>query len=585
MVDEILKAIDELNNCKKVKFKPCDTIAGYISSFEGSAILPTGKEIELCISFKKHFDISMPDIHLRCNYDKYLHVDSKGKLCLFDQSSLMIKRNMLSQLVIDCYDQALEILSIDTHSEMYESERRREFLSYWKSGLSEILYTSFDVEKISYSLFPMLNINRARIVAETKCWAEIIAYDYLRLPKSDSFGECITIRLRNNSVLPPLCTRYKWSIIKNYIMSNITHSQKVEFEKFLRKKVSFLTRYFVLILPSEYSEMAIGFKLTINIKKSAKDSKKKKAKRARSKIIDNCYEGEVEPVHCERLDYSFIQNRLCADDGIRTKSVLILGCGSLGGYIASNLCQYGITSLDILDKDYYSPENACRHWLGFCGESATKIINKADLLKNRLYSMYPYVDVDSLNYEDRSVEAFIEDIARLSRYDLIISALGEPTLNLKINRLLYQNGICTPFVCCFNEPYGIGGHSIVVNLDKDSCLECLYTNSIANEQVAFRGSFVDENQNFLKNMSGCAGSFVPYSNLDSQQTAICVARMAIDVLNGKIVHNTMCSWLGSSDILVNEGYNVSARYKYHKDKGFIMEEVPSNCYCNTCSKE
>lgn len=272
----------------------------------------------------------------------------------------------------------------------------------------------------------------------------------------------------------------------------------------------------------------------------------------------------MEPVHCERLDYSFIQNRLCADDGIRTKSVLILGCGSLGGYIASNLCQYGITSLDILDKDYYSPENACRHWLGFCGEAATKIINKADLLKNRLYSMYPYVDIDSLNYEDRSVEAFIEDIVRLSRYDLIISALGEPTLNLEINRLLYQNGICTPFLCCFNEPYGIGGHSIIVNIDKDSCLECLYTSCTSNEQVTFRGSFVEENQNFSKNMSGCAGSFVPYSNLDSQQTAICVARMAIDVLNGKIVHNTMCSWLGSrhTSLFPNIG-DIDEYYKEH----------------------
>lgn len=203
------------------------------------------------------------------------------------------------------------------------------------------------------------------------------------------------------------------------------------------------------------------------------------------------------------------------------------------GYIANNLCQLGIGAIDLLDDDLFSKENVHRHFLGV-DSLMCKSNNKAVLLKERLEQMYPYADIDSLDYEDRSVEKFILKKDRLKNYDIIISALGEPTLNLEINRVLYEEKIFTPFVCGFNEPYGIGGHAVAVNIDQNSCLRCLYTDLISDDLVPFRASLVEEGQYFKKNISGCSSAFVPYSCLDSQQTAIIVARLAIAILKGEV---------------------------------------------------
>lgn len=172
---------------------------------------------------------------------------------------------------------------------------------------------------------------------------------------------------------------------------------------------------------------------------------------------------------------------------------------------------------------------------------------------------------------------------RLENYDLIISALGEPTLNLEINRILYKEKIATPFICCFNEPYGIGGHALAVNITHDTCLRCLYTDQISEDLVPFRASFVGKNQYFKKNISGCSGAFVPYSCLDSQQTAIMTARLAVKILLGEVRQNKICSWKGNDMDLINAGFKTSDFYQSRKANGMLEEmAVPFAEHCPVC---
>lgn len=103
-----------------------------------------------------------------------------------------------------------------------------------------------------------------------------------------------------------------------------------------------------------------------------------------------------------------------------------------------------------------------------CGSFSNQYKYKSDLVKKELELKFLYADIDSMDFLDRSVQAFIQEPPRLAHYDLIISALGEPILNLEINKILASYNIDTPFLCCFNEPYGIGGHVIISNIDKHS---------------------------------------------------------------------------------------------------------------------
>lgn len=233
-----------------------------------------------------------------------------------------------------------------------------------------------------------------------------------------------------------------------------------------------------------------------------------------------------------------------------------------------------------------SVENVYRHLLGF--DVAIKRKYKADLVKEFLEKQYPSVEIDSLNFIDRSVESFIQDVQRLKNYDLIISALGEPTVNLEINRILYGNYINVPFVVCFNEPYGIGGHVIAINNSSGGCLRCMYTDLISNDLVPFRASLVAPGQSFKKSLSGCAGSFVEYSALDSQQTALLTVRLSLEVLTGQCKESTLISWIGSADNLINNGFEVSEYYEHISGQSYcniIKKNIPINERCPICSEK
>lgn len=260
------------------------------------------------------------------------------------------------------------------------------------------------------------------------------------------------------------------------------------------------------------------------------------------------------------------------------RSVLLLGCGSVGGYLANNLCQMGITQLGLLDKENYGSENVYRHFMGYDVLRRPGSKNKADLLQGILSDKYPGMDIDSMNYQDRSVESVIlSHPERLSQYDLVISALGEPTINLAINKILIENGITAPFIVGFNEPYGIGGHVITTNLSRESCLCCYYSDLLEGTLQPFHGSLVAPGQNFKKSLSGCASTFVPFSALDSQQTAIHAARKAIDVLTGQLKQNNFFTWRGDSFLLISKGYEVSDFFNLENSSEGITNPICPVC--------
>lgn len=127
---------------------------------------------------------------------------------------------------------------------------------------------------------------------------------------------------------------------------------------------------------------------------------------------------------------------------------------------------------------------------------------------------------------------------------------------------------------------------MAVNIE-GGCLECLYTDIISDDRTSFRGSFVTPEQDFNKSISGCAGSFVVYSALDSQQTAVLTMRLATEVLSGECKKNQILSWYGSSSSLMSQGYAVSDYYKRiaSDQAGIIRKSIPRNERCRICKSQ
>ena len=301
----------------------------------------------------------------------------------------------------------------------------------------------------------------------------------------------------------------------------------------------------------------------------------------RKESIRNTTNCKIDAISALRIDSKYMLTRGCAETSLENKAVLLIGCGSVGGFVAENLCQCGIGKLDILDKERITVDNVHRHVLGF--SDAVTGGFKADLLKSRLEARFPYVEIDSLNYVDRTAETFISNPKRLKMYDLVVSATGNPTVDLELNDSLFPMEEAPSLVVCFNEPYGIGGHAIAV-LKNGACLRCLYTDPISGGLVQFQGSFVEENQSFSKTFSGCAGSYVEYSVLDSQQTAIITTRLAIEVLKGQCGHTKLVSWVGKADNLKKAGFKSSEYYEklIQSKSAYVEMDIEHSKRCKIC---
>lgn len=564
--NEIYELVVQMNKEKNVEFVSNETDG---RTYVGK-IFVQGNECKLEISFPKTFPLSLPEIRVIFPQKRFAHMGSDGKLCLLDRSSLLINNTFPERILIECFESACNILAIDINSDEYAKELLREFNSYWFANSTLEIYSALEEKCYGYSELKMYISGRIRVLALSLSEAKYLGCNYLKaIDDEKAFStNCIVISLRKNSRPIVLKASYRWSEVRRYILENVPNATKKKFKKFLNSYGADLMRYIVLSLPEESGNVLFGFRVHFSNRKKEK--------------LEKVINAKVEPVYVKRIDRSYMLQRSGAENVISSKSVLLMGCGSIGGYIANNLCQLGIGSIDFIDDDVFSKENVHRHFLGF-DALVGKTHNKAVLLKNRLEEMYPYVDIDSLDYKERSVESYLCDTRKLSNYDLIISALGEPTLNIEINRILYEEQINTPFICCFNEPYGIGGHAIVSNIARDTCLRCLYTDSISSDLVLFRGSFVKANQNFKKNISGCSSAFVPYSCLDSQQTAIVVSKIAVKVLKKEIGDNEIHSWVGEDSRLIEEGFLTSEFFNAHKNDAAFKMKIPNARYCPICN--
>lgn len=566
-VDVAETAISALNEKRNVNF---ETLPEEPRVFQCVVKLNTGV-FSLVIDAANGFPEKFPIIRVKEPERFHPHVSPDGKICLFDDTSLLIRSDLPEQVMLNAYDRAVNILEIQANSPEYRLEVAREFNAYWEQGKSLFVYTNLSPSTGNeYRYLNCVVGDRYGILSDTESESEYLLHHYYG-QDSDHLSKipCILMRLRSFDILS-IKKEYTWKELRRFVLNNITGAQKRKFQKFLNMPRKTLYCFLLLSIPFKQRDFYMGFRLYYKSETVCKVGKKHK-----------CH---VEPMMTLPIDYPYMLKRGgCGDHGLRRKSVLLIGCGSIGGFLAANLCQCGVGTIALLDKDCLTVDNVHRHILGF--KDALQYKNKADLMKIYLVEQYPHVEVNVLNVPNHDAEQLLQNPEALQNYDLIVSATGEPMLNLAINKVLQEHNIAVPFIVCFNEPYGIGGHAMVVNIN-GGCLQCLYTDTISDDRVSFRGSFVAPGQDFKKSISGCAGSFVAYSTLDSQQTAIMTSRLVLQVLRGECLENQISSWRGSQDELVKHGYRVSEYYNVLlPQNGNICQNIPANQRCSICKNK
>lgn len=252
----------------------------------------------------------------------------------------------------------------------------------------------------------------------------------------------------------------------------------------------------------------------------------------------------VKRCSVERVDGTWVHGR---DQNaeyplLSLKKVAIVGCGSLGGFVARLLAQAGVGRFILVDPETLAAHNAARHVLGLdrLGE------HKAEALAAMLIKDFPHISKPSV-YASQFQDLLAPALEDLSSADLIISAGIDYEGDMRLDAWRRQCVSPPVHVCVWAEEFALAGHAIA--LVGGSSLAEAFT---AAGAPAF--ALTDdwpESAHIVE--AGCANVFQPHGAVDLQNTVVLGARLALDVLNTRVVQSSRRTWQGNRDAVIRLG--------------------------------
>lgn len=259
-------------------------------------------------------------------------------------------------------------------------------------------------------------------------------------------------------------------------------------------------------------------------------------------------------------------------------TVVVLGCGSVGGPVALALAESGVGRIVLIDPDTLTWANVGRHPLG--AESVG--FNKAQALARLIQARFPHVDV-------KAHPRRWEDVARaepdlLSGCDLIVSAMGDWAAEGALNEWHLAAGRPVPVVYGWTEPHACAGHAVAIK-DGGGCLQCGITDT--GQPLLTLTEWPDSG--VLRQEPACGALYQPYGPVELAHVVALVAELALDGLLGVVTASTHRIWAGRRRLLEMAGGTWTAAWieiaRDRLDGGFVHERPwPASAACGECRR-
>jgi len=531
-----------------------------------------GHEVTIGVTLDRTFPLSLPRIYLR-PWDSlgYIpHVDTSGNICFSDPEGLLLDRREPVGIVLSAIQRAVQVLT-DGVSRRNRKDFVEEFEAHWRrlQGALSAISVLEPIDDLGHIIVARDQKTGVLYVSEAE-------QDIHCLHNKTGASGRLTIENGlyiplqvGTLIIPPRPDKPFWTPeeIRQTILPNIDPAHLKNLRRLLRKRCR-RVKYIIFKLP-RFSGGASLFGL------------KYERISTQHPLLNEGSDGGVLPLALERLDRTYLVQRGGGNDALCEKQVLLIGCGAVGGHLVFDLARAGISYFTLVDPDVLKPENTYRHVLG--KKYWTK--PKTQALKQELETQLPYISVKSYN---ASIEQLLTDkIIDLARYDLIVLATGNPTVELHINELIHreQNGPMALFT--WLEPLGIGGHALLSNNKfSGGCLECLYTAVVDNDSgMENRAAFAAPRQFFGRALSGCGSLHTPYGSMDAAYTATIAAKLAVNALIGNELGNPLLSWKGEATKFVEQGFRLSNRYLISEVELYRNRYLYHTARCRVCGSE
>jgi molybdopterin/thiamine biosynthesis adenylyltransferase len=245
----------------------------------------------------------------------------------------------------------------------------------------------------------------------------------------------------------------------------------------------------------------------------------------------------------ERVDPEWVHGR--GQDArfarLRLRTVLLLGCGSIGAPVAIALGHAGIGRLILVDNQPMKAANVGRHPLG------VPAINepKATALAARLRSDLPHLVVDS-----RVCKA--EDLLHrqdgvLDGVDLIVSAMGNWSAEAMLDEWHHSCGRKLPVVYGWTEAHAAAGHAVAILTAGARLRDGVDATGAPNLTAT---QWVNDPR---RQEPACGAAFEPYGPVELGYVTSLVAETALDCILNPPERSIHRIWLGRRSILERAG--------------------------------
>lgn len=225
---------------------------------------------------------------------------------------------------------------------------------------------------------------------------------------------------------------------------------------------------------------------------------------------------EVLPLTALRIDDRYIAERnIPGKKTLAAKRIALVGCGTIGGYLADMLVKAGAGTsggqLTLVDSQALEPQNLGRHRLGF-----TNLLgNKAQELAREFERSAPGATVRALPVDVK--------LAQLGKLDLLIDATGEEALGHWLSSTYVAT---TQMLSVWIDGPGTAVRALLRNSSNGACFRCLCDANRRGELMPVKGGVPMQLAG-----QGCEGLYVPFPASVSVQAASLAASMVSDWAN------------------------------------------------------
>lgn len=281
----------------------------------------------------------------------------------------------------------------------------------------------------------------------------------------------------------------------------------------------------------------------------------------------------LKTVHLVTRDWVHGRYKDPSINNLNDVTVVVVGCGSLGGFVANTLAMSGINKLVLIDKDLLNSANLSRHILN----SKYLLHCKAASLKEYLNIKLPHIE--SIAPISKSIEALnSEELDLVLGSNLIVSLMGSTSSELFLNQLLKNSPSAPPALYGWMEPYATAHHALHIK-PEGACFKCGLDKF---GEPIFKATSTT-NEFSLPTEPACGTSFMPYGSVSVQNAATLVSEFALDILTGQEITSNHRVRLESDNTLTKNHVQKSGEWTKSVSSGkvtYLERTWDKNNSCN-----